>query len=216
MTEENYNYRTSQIMLRNQFLGSGKWKIPIISKFREKTGDFDDLLLIGFDKVSADDQKHPDRMVHFFSMITNLNVCGKSRRQCWTGFIHTARYYLLISVCIWKWHRFYSCTMCSETAGEVRIGRHRVCVLSRQSIGAMRRHSTSALKELKKEALLPYRPTWHRHTTTAAIKKNGFWQATGKCCGGLSRRKLSAIIRRFRKWKATSSMSITSAARGGI
>ena len=30
MTEENYNYRTSQTLLRNQFPGKGKLKIPII------------------------------------------------------------------------------------------------------------------------------------------------------------------------------------------
>lgn len=32
MTEENYKYRTSQILLRNQFQGDGKFKIPIIPK----------------------------------------------------------------------------------------------------------------------------------------------------------------------------------------
>lgn len=48
MTEENYNYRTSQTLLRNQFPGKGKLKIPIIPKFQEKPGDFDNLLLIRF------------------------------------------------------------------------------------------------------------------------------------------------------------------------
>lgn len=51
MTEENYNYRTSQKLLRNQFPGKGKLKIPIIPKFQERPGEFDDLLLIGFDKT---------------------------------------------------------------------------------------------------------------------------------------------------------------------
>ena len=32
MTEENREYRTSQIMLRNQFHGKDKFKIPIIPK----------------------------------------------------------------------------------------------------------------------------------------------------------------------------------------
>ena len=41
-------------------------KIPIIPKFQEKPGDFDDLLLIGFDKTHLEDQNHLDRMVHFF------------------------------------------------------------------------------------------------------------------------------------------------------
>lgn len=66
MTEENYNYRTSQTLLRNQFPGKGKLKIPIIPKFEAKSGDFDDLLLIGFDKTHLEDNNHLDRMVHFF------------------------------------------------------------------------------------------------------------------------------------------------------
>ena len=66
MTGENYNYRTSQTLLRNQFSGKGKLKIPIIPKFQERPGDFDDLLLIGFDKTHLEDQNHLDRMVHFF------------------------------------------------------------------------------------------------------------------------------------------------------
>ena len=66
MTEENYNYRTSQSLLRNQFPGKGKLQIPIIPKFQEQPGDFDDLLLIGFDKTRLEDQNHLDRMVHFF------------------------------------------------------------------------------------------------------------------------------------------------------
>lgn len=66
MTEENYNYRTSQALLRNQFPGKGKLKIPIIPKFQAKTGDFDDLLLIGFDKTHLEDNNHLGRIVHFF------------------------------------------------------------------------------------------------------------------------------------------------------
>lgn len=66
MTEENYNYRTSQTLLRNQFPGKGKLQIPVIPKFQEKQGDFNDLLLIGFNKTHLEDQTHLDRMVHFF------------------------------------------------------------------------------------------------------------------------------------------------------
>ena len=66
MTEENYEYRTSQIMLRNELPGDGKWSIPIIPKFQIRDGDFDDLLLIGFDRVKTDDEKHRNRMVLFF------------------------------------------------------------------------------------------------------------------------------------------------------
>ncbi len=32
MTEENYNYRTSEMFLRNQFKGSEKFNIPIVPK----------------------------------------------------------------------------------------------------------------------------------------------------------------------------------------
>lgn len=66
MTEENYHHRTSQTLLRNQFPGKGKLKIPVIPKFQEIPGDFDDLLIIGFDKTYLEDQNHLDRMVHFF------------------------------------------------------------------------------------------------------------------------------------------------------
>ncbi len=66
MTEENYNYRTSQIMLRNQFPGDGVFQIPIIPKSDFSDEEFRDLLLIGFDRVKADDTKNTDRMVHFF------------------------------------------------------------------------------------------------------------------------------------------------------
>ena len=66
MTEENYNYRTSQTLLRNQFPGKGKLQIPIIPKFQVSADDFNDLLLIGFDKTHLEDQNHLDRMVHFF------------------------------------------------------------------------------------------------------------------------------------------------------
>ena len=55
MTEENYNYRASQTLLRNQFPGRGKLKIPVIPKFQERAGDFNDLLLIGFDKTHLED-----------------------------------------------------------------------------------------------------------------------------------------------------------------
>ena len=51
MTEENYNYRTSQTLLRNQFPGKGKLQIPVIPKFQIRGDDLDGMLLIGFDKT---------------------------------------------------------------------------------------------------------------------------------------------------------------------
>ena len=64
MTEENYKYRLS--LLRNQFKCEGKYSIPVIPKFEANSGDFDDLLLLGFDRTSLADNKYLDRMVHFF------------------------------------------------------------------------------------------------------------------------------------------------------
>ena len=66
MTEENYQYRTGQAMLRNQFQGDGIFQIPIIPKASFTESDFANLLLIGFDRTREDDDKHSDRMVHFF------------------------------------------------------------------------------------------------------------------------------------------------------
>ena len=66
MTEENYQYRTSQTMLRNQFAGEGVFQTPIIPKSDFTDEDFKDLLLIGFDRARANDEKNRDRMVHFF------------------------------------------------------------------------------------------------------------------------------------------------------
>ena len=53
-------------MLRNEFNGKGKLKMPIVPKFEAKPDDFDGLLLIGFDIMRPDDYNHLDRMVHFF------------------------------------------------------------------------------------------------------------------------------------------------------
>lgn len=66
MTEENYQYRTSQTMLRNQFEGEGTFQIPIIPKASFNDEDFQELLLIGFDRARPDDKKNRERMVHFF------------------------------------------------------------------------------------------------------------------------------------------------------
>ncbi len=66
MTEENYEYRTNQIMLRNQFPGDGAFQIPIIPKVEFLDEEFRDLLLIGFDRTKADDERNTERMVHFF------------------------------------------------------------------------------------------------------------------------------------------------------
>lgn len=66
MTEENFNYRTSPMFLRNQFDGYGKYNMPLIAKINYKYEKLNDLRLIGFDKVKNGKDKHYNRMVHFF------------------------------------------------------------------------------------------------------------------------------------------------------
>ena len=87
MTEENYNYRTSQKLLRNQFPGKGKLKIPIIPKFQESPGDFDDLLLIGFDKTHLEDQNHLDRIFLFLFSTVLLYTIRHILGQSWWNSI---------------------------------------------------------------------------------------------------------------------------------
>lgn len=66
MTEENYKYRTSPFLLRNQFSGAGRWEIPIVPKAEFRDEEFDGLLLLGFDRTNLENSNHLDRMVHFF------------------------------------------------------------------------------------------------------------------------------------------------------
>lgn len=66
MTEENYHYRTSPFLLRNQFTGSSKWEIPLIPKADFSDYEFKGLRLIGFNRTNLENNNHLDRMVHFF------------------------------------------------------------------------------------------------------------------------------------------------------
>ena len=66
MTQDNYNYRTNPFFLRDQFDTTGKYGIPIIPKPNLSTEDLKDLRFIGFDKITSDQGKHANRMVHFF------------------------------------------------------------------------------------------------------------------------------------------------------
>ena len=81
MTEENYQYRTSQNMLRNQFEGEGIFQIPIIPQSEFTEEDFRDLLLIGFDRARPDDEKNRDRMCISFCTITSLSGYGRMRKR---------------------------------------------------------------------------------------------------------------------------------------
>lgn len=66
MTEENYKYRTSPLLLRNQFKGEGTHRIPVIPKAKLEAADFENLLLLGFDRTKLEGNNHLERMVHFF------------------------------------------------------------------------------------------------------------------------------------------------------
>lgn len=66
MTEENYQYRTDPLFLRNQFSGSGRWCMPVIPKSTFSEEEFLDLRLIGFDRTKEGEARHYERMVHFF------------------------------------------------------------------------------------------------------------------------------------------------------
>ena len=67
MTEENYNYRTSPLFLKNQFKGSGEFNIPVIPKSDFSEEDLENLLSISFDRAK-NDRKNLNRMVHFFTV----------------------------------------------------------------------------------------------------------------------------------------------------
>lgn len=64
MNLENYKYRMG--LLKNEFdaKSKGKYKIPEIPKADLSDKDFENLLLIGFDRTNK--QKDLDRIVHFF------------------------------------------------------------------------------------------------------------------------------------------------------
>ena len=81
MTEENYKYRTSPFLLRNQFKGKGKLQVPIIPRFQSKEDDFTDLRLIGFDKPSLKAIITSTAWCISFFTITNLNVYGRTLTQ---------------------------------------------------------------------------------------------------------------------------------------
>ena len=83
MIEENYQYRTSQDMLRNQFEGEGPYQIPIIPKASFSDEDFQDLLLIGFDRAKEGDDKNNGRMVHFFLYDYKFERVWRDAEKTW-------------------------------------------------------------------------------------------------------------------------------------
>ena len=199
MTEENYNYRTSQRLLRNQFPGKGKLKIPIIPKFQEKTGDFNDLLLIGFDKTDLEDQNHLDRMVHFFLYDYRFERVWKNPDN---DIEKLSRYRAVLSP---------DFSMYLEMAPVMQlynVFRNRWCGALWASKGIRVIPTVNwgdestfdfCFEGIEKEALLPSPLIWLQSMTIAATSKNGLWQDTTRCCGALSRKKSSVTIHRFLK-----------------
>lgn len=66
MTEENYNYRTNPLFLRNQFADENPYGIPTIPKASLTDESCANLQLLGYDRINCDDGHMYDRMVHFF------------------------------------------------------------------------------------------------------------------------------------------------------
>ena len=81
MTEENYQYRTSQNMLRNQFEGEGMFQTPVIPKADFTDKDFENLLLIG---LTAPMQMTGRTVIVWYTSsctITSLNGYGRMRKR---------------------------------------------------------------------------------------------------------------------------------------
>ena len=81
MTEENYQYRTSQTMLRNQFEGEGIFQTPIIPKASFSDEDFENLLLIGFDRARQMMKRTVTAWYISSCTITSLNGYGRMRKR---------------------------------------------------------------------------------------------------------------------------------------
>lgn len=57
MTLENYEYRTSYLFLRNNLIGEGKFQIPVIPKSEFASSEFNNLLLVGFDRTNKSNEE---------------------------------------------------------------------------------------------------------------------------------------------------------------
>ena len=180
MTEENYNYRTSQTLLRNQFPGKGKWKIPVLPKFQPKDGDFNDLLLIGFDKTNLEDQNHLDRMVHFFLYDYRFERVWKNPEA---DIEKLSRYRAVLSP---------DFSMYLEMAPVMQmynVFRNRWCGAYWASKGIRviptvnwGDESTFDFCFDGIETLWQFQPTWLPSMIIERIRRNGSWLVTMRCC----------------------------------
>lgn len=188
MTEENYNYRTSQILLRNQFPGKGRLKIPIIPKFEPRLGDYDDLLLIGFDKTNLEDQNHLDCMVYFFlydyrfervwknpdSDIEKLSRYRAELSPDFSMYLEMAPVMQLYNVSRNRWCGTYWASKGIRVIPTVNWG-------DESTFDFSSRGSKLAVPLL-------CLPIWRQPMITDRIRRNGSWPVTTRCCGESSRK----------------------------
>ena len=203
MTEENYEYRTSQLMLRNSFRGDGKWEIPIIPKFQIHDGDFDDLLLLGFDRAKTDDEKHRDRMVHFFLYDYKFECVWK---QPDLDVEKLSRYRAVLSP------DFSMYLEMNPTMQLYNTFRNRWCGAYWAAKGIRVIPTVNwgdestfdfCFRGIERVVRWRYQPIWHPNIIIMPIRKNGLWQGITRCCTGLHQKRSFAIILRFRKWRET-------------
>ena len=216
MTEENYNYRTSQTLLRNQFPGKGKLQIPIIPKFGERPGDFDDLLLIGFDKTHLEDQNHLDRMVHFFLYDYRFERVWKNPDN---DIVKLSRYRAVLSP---------DFSMYLEMAPVMQlynVFRNRWCGAYWASKGIRVIPTVNWGDEstfdfcfdgIEKGSVVAVSTYMASEHDNRKDQKEGSWRAITKCFGVLSQRRSSATTPLSLKCKATLYMWIMSAVPGDI
>ena len=155
----------------------------MIPKFQPKDGDFNDLLLIGFDKTNLEDQNHLDRMVHFFLYDYRFERVWKNPEA---DIEKLSRYRAVLSP---------DFSMYLEMAPVMQmynVFRNRWCGaywaskgirVTQPSIGVMNPPLISALTALKRAALWQFQPTWLPSMIIERIRRNGSWLVTMRCCG---------------------------------
>ena len=174
------------------------------------------MLLIGFDKTSTDEQKHNARMVHFFlydyrfecvwekpdTVLEKLRPYRAVLSPDFSMYLEMAPVLQLYNVFRNRWCGAYWASQGLRVVPTVNWGDETTfdfCFagIEKGSVVAVSTYMASA------------------HDNRCDQKE---WFLTGyrEICGGSSRKRLSAIIRRFRRWKEISSMWIMNAARGGI
>ena len=166
MTEDNYNYRTSQIMLRNRFPGDGPFRIPIIPKSDFSEVEFRDLRLIGFDRTRIEDEKNLDWMVHFFLYDYKYERVWKEPDR---DIERLRRYRAVLSP---DFSIYLEMNPTIQLYNTFHISKARGCGSFQRSTGAMKARLTSVFSAFRRGVPLRYRPIWFPSTATTAIRRN--------------------------------------------